>query len=132
MINFESPFTGMAQLPISLKSDSIARSAQRRSIAFAALATLLLLFAAGCNSTKGGAGVMATVNGRKIDRAEVEKYYNNQTLGTPQKPGEEQGDSLRLSILKELIDNEILMQRAEKLGLLATDDEVNSKLAEIK
>ncbi|HZM12021.1 MAG TPA: peptidylprolyl isomerase, partial [Candidatus Limnocylindrales bacterium] len=31
-----------------------------------------------------------------------------------------------------LIDNEILMQRAEKLGLLATDDEVNSKLAEIK
>jgi len=37
-----------------------------------------------------------------------------------------------LSILKQLIDNEILMQRAEKLGLLATDDEVNSKLAEIK
>ena len=39
---------------------------------------------------------------------------------------------MRLSILRELIDNEILMQRAEKLGLLATDEEVNSKLAEIK
>ncbi len=93
---------------------------------------LLLLFLAGCNTYKGGPGVMAIVNGHKIERAEVDKYYNNQTAGTPQKPGEEQGDSLRLSILKELIDNEILMQRAEKLGLLATDDEVNSKLAEIK
>ncbi len=75
---------------------------------------------------------MAVVNGHKIERAEVDKYYNNQTADAPQKPGEEQGDSLRLSILKELIDNEILMQRAEKLGLLATDDEVNAKLAEIK
>ena len=44
----------------------------------------------------------------------------------PQKPSEEQSDSLRLNILKQLIDNEILMQRAEKLGLMATDDEVNS------
>ena len=95
-------------------------------------ATLVLLFAAACNGPKGGPDVMATVNGHKIDRSEVEKYYNNQTSDAPQKPGEEQGDSLRLSILKQLIDNEILMQRAEKLGLLATDDEVNSKLAEIK
>ena len=37
-----------------------------------------------------------------------------------------------MSILSELIDNEILMQRAEKLGLLATDEEVNAKLTEIK
>ncbi len=93
---------------------------------------LVLLSAVGCNGPKGGPGVMATVNGHKIDRTEVEKYYKNQTADAPQKPGEEQGDSLRLSILKELVDNEILMQRAEKLGLLATDDEVNSKLAEIK
>ena len=37
-----------------------------------------------------------------------------------------QGDSLRLSILKQLIDNEILMQRAEKLGVLATDAAVDA------
>ena len=72
------------------------------------------------------------MNGRKITRTEVEKYYNNQTADAPQKPSQEQADSLRLSILRELIDNEILMQRAEKLGLLATDEEINSKLAEIK
>jgi peptidyl-prolyl cis-trans isomerase SurA len=100
--------------------------------AVSALAFVVLLCCFGCSSNKGGPGVVASVNGRKIERSEVDKYYNNQTADAPQKPSEEQADSLRLSIVKELIDNEILMQRAEKLGLLATDDEVNSKLAEIK
>ena len=44
----------------------------------------------------------------------------------------EQADNLRLSILRELINNEILMQRAEKLGLLATDEEVDGKVNEAK
>ncbi len=74
---------------------------------------------------------MATVDGRKIYRADVEKYYQNQTSGSNQPEGE-QATSLRLSILRELIDNEILMRRAEKLGLIATDEEVDSKLNEIK
>lgn len=99
---------------------------------FAAAALFLLFSGAGCNTNKATEGVMATVNGRKIQRTEVDKYFNNQTAQAPQKPTDEQADTLRLNILKELIDNEILMQRAEKLGLLATDDEVNSKLAEIK
>ena len=47
-------------------------------------------------------------------------------------PVGEQATSLRLSILRELIDDEILMRRAEKLGLLATDEEVDRKLNEIK
>jgi peptidyl-prolyl cis-trans isomerase SurA len=95
--------------------------------------TLFLLFSVtGCNTNKETEGMMATVNGRKILRTEVDKYYNNQTADAPQKPTDEQADTLRLNILKQLVDNEILMQRAEKLGLLATDDEVNSKLAEIK
>jgi len=96
------------------------------------VALLALLCAIGCSTNRGGPGVVASVNGRKIERSELDKYYNNQTADAPQKPSQEQADSLRLSIVKELIDNEILMQRAEKLGLLATDDEVNSKLAEIK
>jgi peptidyl-prolyl cis-trans isomerase SurA len=97
-----------------------------------ALALVLLLPGLGCSGKQDGADVMARVNGRKISRTEVEKYYNNQTADAPQKPSQEQADSLRLSILRELIDNEILMQRAEKLGLLATDEEINSKLAAIK
>jgi peptidyl-prolyl cis-trans isomerase SurA len=97
-----------------------------------ALAVALLVPGLGCTGKQDSADVMATVNGRKISRTEVEKYYNNQTADAPQKPSQEQSDSLRLSILRELIDNEILMQRAEKMGLLATDEEINSKLAEIK
>ena len=106
-----------------------------RGVAMASIlvtALFLLLSGTGCNTKKDTEGVMATVNGRKVLRTEVDKYYNNQTAEAPQKPTEEQADTLRLNILKELIDNEILMQRAEKLGLLATDDEVNAKLAEIK
>lgn len=86
----------------------------------------------GCNNRGGGDDVMARVNGHKITRPEVEKYYKNQISGAPQQPSTEQGDNLRLSILRELINNEILMQRAEKLGLLATDEEVDGKVNEAK
>lgn len=100
--------------------------------AAAGFAAFLLLLGLGCSGKQGGEDVMARVNGRKITRTEVQKYFDNQTANAPQKPGEEQAENLRLSILHELIDNEILMQRAEKLGLLATEDEVNAKLTEAK
>jgi peptidyl-prolyl cis-trans isomerase SurA len=108
------------------------RPGQSVAIASSVAVVLLLLSVFGCNQKQESEGVMAMVNGRKVLRTEVDKYYNNQTAEAPQKPTDEQADTLRLNILKELIDNEILMQRAEKLGLLATDDEVNTKLAEIK
>src|ERR1700675_3155608 len=91
-----------------------------------------IAFCIGCGTKVAGDDVAATVDGRKIYRADVEKYYENQTAGSEQQPVGEQATSLRLSILRELIDNEILMRRAEKLGLLATDEEVDSKLNEIK
>ena len=90
-----------------------------------------LLLIAGCKGQRGGDDVMARVNGRKVLRTEMEKYYRNQTEGQPS-PSIEQAQSLRLSILRELIENEILLQRAEKLGLLATDEEVDGKLSEIR
>jgi len=96
------------------------------------VSAFLLLGLAACNRTTAGADVMASINGRKIYRGEVDKYYANQTAGSDQQPTGEQAVSLRLSILNELIETEILMQRAEKLGLLATDEEVDRKLNEIK
>ena len=75
---------------------------------------------------------MATVDGRKIYREEVDKYYRTQTAGSAQQPSGEQSTSLRLSILRQMIDTEILMHRAEKLGLLATDDEVDRRITELK
>lgn len=106
----------------------------RAAVATATLAVSVLALTAvlGCPGKQGGDEVWARVNGRKITHTEVDKYYKNQTEGSPQKPAEEQAQSLRLNILRDLVDNEILMQRAEKLGLLATDEEVESKLNELK
>lgn len=100
--------------------------------ALAILTTLLMLTAIACNRDAVGGDVMASVNGRRILRSEVDKYYANQTAGSDQQLSGEQAVSLRLSILNELIETEILMRRAEKLGLLATDEEVDRKLNEIK
>jgi len=96
------------------------------------LITACLAAGVACSSKPMGDDVAASVDGHKIYRADVEKYYQNQTSGSDQQPVGEQATSLRLSILRELIDNEIVMRRAEKLGLLATDDEVDRKLNEIK
>ena len=112
---------------VRLKTDILVH---RRVMALFAVFTLALLI--GCQSKSGGVDVMATVDGSKILRGDVDKYYKNQTAGSDQKISAEQGTSLRLSILRELIDNEILTRRAEKLGLLATDEEVDRKLNEIK
>ena len=103
-----------------------------RRVSVPAVVFLLLIVGLGCTNKQVGDDVAATVDGRKIYRVDVEKYYQNQTVGTQQPPVGEQATSLRLSILRELIDNEIVMRRAEKLGLLATDDEVDRKLNEIK
>lgn len=94
------------------------------------LACLAILTVA-CSKPSGD-DVAASVDGQKIYRADLEKYYQSQTAGSSQPLSDEQATSLRLSILRELIENEILMHRAEKLGLLATDDEVDRKLSEIK
>jgi len=96
------------------------------------LVTTFLFLGASCGDKGGKGEVMATVDGRKIYREEVDKYYRTQTAGSAQQPAGEQSTSLRLSILRQMIDNEILMHRAEKLGLLATDDEVERRITELK
>jgi len=95
------------------------------------VACLLLAVLAGCHSQPSG-DVMATVDGRKIFRSDVDKYYDNNVASAQQVPTGEQATALRLNILDQMIDDEILMRRAEKLGLLATDDEVDRKYNDIK
>ncbi|HLV88554.1 MAG TPA: SurA N-terminal domain-containing protein [Candidatus Sulfotelmatobacter sp.] len=97
----------------------------------AALSLLITLATLACNPQVGG-DVMATVDGRKIFRSDVDKYYDNQVASAQQAPTGEQATALRLNILHQMIDDEILMRRAEKLGLLATDEEVDRKFNEVK
>ena len=95
------------------------------------LALLTAGFAISCAKSPGG-DVAATVDGEKIYRGDVEKYFQNQTSGSNQPLSDEQATGLRLSILENLIENQILMHRAGKLGLLATDEEVDRRLKEIR
>ncbi len=103
----------------------------KRTVAFlAALALLGLAPACTKQQSKPGPDVWAVVNGKQILRSEVEKYYRTQEQGKP--PSPEEALSFEMRILDELINNEILLQRAEKLGLVATDSEIESKLTEVK
>jgi peptidyl-prolyl cis-trans isomerase SurA len=100
-------------------------------VATGLIASILATTLIACSSQVGG-DVMATVDGRKIFRSDVDKYYDNQVASAQQAPLGEQATALRLNILHQMIDDEILMRRAEKLGLLATDEEVERKYNEIK
>ncbi|HEX2918484.1 MAG TPA: SurA N-terminal domain-containing protein [Edaphobacter sp.] len=98
------------------------------------VALVVVTALAGCNHTHN-ADVMGTVNGKAIMKSEMDKAYEAQ-LGDAQqqqqKPTREQADSLRLNVLRQLIDEEIVEQRAAKMNLAATNEEVDAKLAEMK
>jgi peptidyl-prolyl cis-trans isomerase SurA len=91
----------------------------------------LLGTVAGCRRPPGP-DVMATVNGKEILRSDLEKYYTASLGDNPQQPSAEQAEIVRLNILKEMIDDEILQQRATKLNLAASDEDVNAKFTEMK
>jgi peptidyl-prolyl cis-trans isomerase SurA len=88
---------------------------------------------AGCNRGHS-ADVVATVNGHAIMRTELDKQYQAQLGDAPQQRQlpQEQADSLRLNVLHGMIDNEIVMQRAAKMNLTATNEEVDAKFNEMK
>jgi peptidyl-prolyl cis-trans isomerase SurA len=76
--------------------------------------------------------VVATVNGKEILRSELDRTYKASVGDQPQQASAEQADIARLNILDQMIDYEILQQRAAKLNLAATDEDVNAKLTEVK
>jgi peptidyl-prolyl cis-trans isomerase SurA len=51
---------------------------------------------------------------------------------SPQEPSAEQVKIVRLEILRSLIDKEILQQRAARLNVTASDEDVNGRLTEMK
>jgi len=94
----------------------------------------LVVIAAGVPGCKRehGPDVVAMVNGKPIMRSEVETLYKNNLGESKQEPPKDQADNVRLNIVRQEIDEEIVDQRAAKLNLTATDDEVETKLAEMK
>ncbi len=80
-----------------------------------------------------GANVAATVNGRAITFAELDKQYQFQQFGSFETGASEEELAIqRLEILRAMIDSEIMLQRAENEGLLASDDDIEARFAELK
>jgi len=107
------------------------RGAISKSIAVAGL--LAVACVAGCNrQAQHSPDVWAVVNGKEIRKDEVEKYYRTRINPEGQAPSQEEALSLKLNVLDELINNEILIERAKKLNLEASDGEVEDKFTELK
>jgi peptidyl-prolyl cis-trans isomerase SurA len=104
---------------------------KRKILILAAMAACV--FATSCKKEAApGPDVWATVNSKAISRAEVEKYFRTRVNAEAPAPSQEEALSLKLSILDELINNEILLERASKMNLIATDAEVEDKFTESK
>jgi peptidyl-prolyl cis-trans isomerase SurA len=98
-----------------------------------AAAVLVCAMLAGCKKqVAAGPDVWAVVDGKEIHRAEVEKYFRSRVNPEGPPPSQEEALSLKLSILDELINNEILLEHANKTNVVASDAEVEDKFTESK
>jgi peptidyl-prolyl cis-trans isomerase SurA len=93
------------------------------------------LVLAGCSS--GGSQtnenmVAATVNGRNIMLQEVERAVNRQAGGNPSALSQLQLAQARLTVLSNLIQREVLYQRAEREKVLPTEAQIDGAIAQQK
>jgi len=101
----------------------------RNSVFFLAAASVLTQ--AACKHAPP-ANVAAMVNSHPITYAELEKTYQSQYPQQPEAANQDLVMSQKLDLLGNLITNEILLQRAEKLGLTAVDADVDTELNKMK
>ncbi|MBV8905109.1 MAG: peptidylprolyl isomerase [Acidobacteriia bacterium] len=88
------------------------------------------LLSASCHKNVSS-DVAATVNGRAVRYAALERVMAAQFPNAPLK-GDDQTTQLRLETLRALIDQEIMLQRAEKESLLPSDGDVEAQFNEEK
>jgi peptidyl-prolyl cis-trans isomerase SurA len=89
------------------------------------------MLAGGCRR-QAGPDVLAEVNGYKVQSSEVDKMFNRLTKGVPEKLTASEEQAARLKIVHQIIERQLLLHRAEKLGIAATDEEVTTKFNQAK
>ncbi len=82
--------------------------------------------------TRSRANVAATVNGRAITYAELDKQFQSNFATPTEHASDDQVEIQKLEVLRTLVDDEIMLQRAEKQGLMAADADVEAKFNELK
>ena len=78
------------------------------------------------------ANVAAEVNGRPITYDELDRTYRTQYPQPVEGSNEDLAMSQKLELLSSMITSEIMLQRAEKLGLTAVDADVDTELNKMK
>ncbi|MGH9221647.1 MAG: SurA N-terminal domain-containing protein [Vicinamibacterales bacterium] len=106
---------------------------------FSLLVALGVSIATGaCRSNTAGPGaappaspnVWATVGERQISRDEVEKAYRREAA--PQQPSQEEALGGKLTLLNEMIVQELLLAKARELKIELSDTELDSAYADAK
>jgi peptidyl-prolyl cis-trans isomerase SurA len=95
------------------------------------LAALAALTQTACKRS-APANVAAEVNKHAITFAELDRLYTQQYPQQAEGSSADQIMSQRLEVLNSLITREIMLQRAEKMGLQAVDSDVDAKIGETK
>jgi len=98
---------------------------------FVSLAALGALTLAACKHAPPS-NVAAMVNGHAITYTDLEKTYQSQYPQQAEAANQDLVMSQKLDLLGNLITNEILLQRAEKMGLTAVDADVDTELNKMK
>jgi len=94
----------------------------------APVALACLLVAAACQEP-GGEDLAAEVNGERITYADLDRYGWSKLPDAQEPepaPDPSQEMARRFGLLRELIDQRMLLQRAAAMGLIATDAEVDA------
>ena len=104
----------------------------KKVLALLFLACLLLVTAA-CRRSPP-ANEAARVNNRVITYAELDKQYatNFPSEGGNAEVSEDLVTIQKVEVLRVIIDSQVMLQRAERLGLMAADSDVEAKFNELK
>ncbi|HEV8589896.1 MAG TPA: SurA N-terminal domain-containing protein [Pyrinomonadaceae bacterium] len=94
------------------------------------IVSVIAVFVVACSSSSSGpeSTVAATVNGRKIMSQEVERIIHQQSEGKESQLSSHDLAQARMQVLDQLIQREVLFQRAEQEKLLPTDDEITNSI----
>ena len=96
-----------------------------------ATALLAVMPLSSCKKTPP-ANVAAVVNNHSITYADLDKTYQSQYPQPVEGSSEDQVMTQKLDVLGSLINSELLLQRAEKLGLTAVDADVETEFNKMK
>lgn len=103
------------------------------------IVVLAALLAAGCAVPGAGGGAAATVNGKSISTTEFDKQFKaardsmvEQGFDPNSAEGKSTLDQVRVDVLNQMIDTELLRQAAQKEAITVTEADIDARLKQIK